>query len=105
MSAGPQPTAIRVSVAVVEAHEPTRDRILSLLSSGATPFSSLIEELTSRLTGTVPVVAVLGPSCSDHNTLAVADRVVHQYPTVATILTSRGAHNHDAPACSAGRCS
>ncbi|MEI2639582.1 MAG: P-loop NTPase [Microthrixaceae bacterium] len=85
MSAGPQPTAIRVSVAVVEAHEPTRDRILSLLSSGATPFSS-IEELTSRLTGTVPVVAVLGPSCSDDNTLAVADRVVHQYPTVATIL-------------------
>ena len=85
MSDAPRPTAIRVSVAVVEAHEPTRERIVSLLSSGATPFASL-EELTSRLTGTVPVVAVLGPSCADDPTLAVADRVVRKYPSVATIL-------------------
>ncbi len=79
------PAAIRVSVAVVEAHAPTRERIVSLLSSGVTPFAS-IEELTARLTGTVPVVAVLGPSCSDDDTLHIAERVVGQYPTVATIL-------------------
>ena len=85
MSDAPRPTAIRVSVAVVEAHEPTRERIVSLLSSGATPFASL-EELTARLTGTVPVVAVLGPSCADDPTLAVADRMVRKYPSVATIL-------------------
>ncbi|MGB6056650.1 MAG: P-loop NTPase [Microthrixaceae bacterium] len=81
----PTPPAIRVSVAVVESHAPTRERIVSLLSSGVTPFAS-IEELTARLTGTVPVVAVLGPSCSDDDTLRIAERVVGQYPTVATIL-------------------
>jgi len=81
----PQPTAIRVSVAVVEAHAPTRERMVSLLSDGVTPFSS-IEELTARLTGTVPVVVVLGPSCATEDTLAIAERVMVQYPMLATIL-------------------
>jgi pilus assembly protein CpaE len=81
----PQPAAIRVSVAVVEAHAPTRERMVSLLSDGVTPFAS-IEELTARLTGTVPVVVVLGPSCATEDTLAIAERVMVQYPMLATIL-------------------
>jgi pilus assembly protein CpaE len=81
----PQPAAIRVSVAVVEAHAPTRERMVSLLSDGVTPFAS-IEELTARLTGTVPVVVVLGPSCATEDTLAIAERVMLQYPMLATIL-------------------
>ena len=81
----PQPAAIRVSVAVVEDHAPTRERIVSLLSDGVTPFAS-IEELTARLTGTVPVVVVLGPSCATEDTLAIAERVMAQYPMLATIL-------------------
>jgi pilus assembly protein CpaE len=81
----PQPAAIRVSVAVVEAHVPTRERMVSLLSDGVTPFAS-IEELTARLTGTVPVVVVLGPSCATEDTLAIAERVMVQYPMLATIL-------------------
>jgi len=81
----PQPTAIRVSVAVVESHAPTRERMVSLLSDGVTPFAS-IEELTARLTGTVPVVVVLGPSCATEDTLAIAERVMMQYPMLATVL-------------------
>lgn len=81
----PQPAAIRVSVAVVEAHAPTRERMVSLLSDGVTPFAS-IEDLTARLTGTVPVVVVLGPSCATEDTLAIAERVMVQYPMLATIL-------------------
>ena len=81
----PQPAAIRVSVAVVESHAPTRERMVSLLSDGVTPFAT-IEELTARLTGTVPVVVVLGPSCATEDTLAIAERVMVQYPMLATVL-------------------
>jgi len=83
-SEAPQPT-IRVSVAVVESHVPTRERIMGLLGDGVTPFST-VEELSARLTGAVPVVAVLGPSCSDETTLAVSERVQREYPLMATIL-------------------
>ncbi len=83
-SEAPQPT-IRVSVAVVESHVPTRERIMGLLGDGVTPFST-VEELSSRLTGAVPVVAVLGPSCSDETTLAVSEQVQREYPLMATIL-------------------
>lgn len=79
-----QPT-IRVSVAVVESHVPTRERIMGLLGDGVTPFST-VEELSSRLTGAVPVVAVLGPSCSDEQTLLVSAQVQREYPLMATIL-------------------
>ena len=51
-SEAPQPT-IRVSVAVVESHVPTRERIMGLLGDGVTPFST-VEELAARLTGAVP---------------------------------------------------
>jgi pilus assembly protein CpaE len=80
----PQP-AIRVSVAVVEAHAPTRERIMALLGDGITPFSSL-EELAARLTGAVPVVAVLGPSCSGEESLALSERIMREYPLMASIL-------------------
>jgi pilus assembly protein CpaE len=80
----PQP-AIRVSVAVVEAHAPTRERIMALLGDGVTPFTSL-EELAARLTGAVPVVAVLGPSCSGEDTLALSERIQREYPLMASIL-------------------
>jgi pilus assembly protein CpaE len=80
----PQPT-IRVSVAVVEADVPTRERMMALLGDGVTPFSS-IEELASRLTGAVPVVMVLGPSCGLPDALAMAERVIRQYPHLAAVL-------------------
>ena len=82
--ATPQP-AVRVSVAVVEAHPPTRERIMALLGDGVTPFSSL-EELAARLTGAVPVVAVLGPSCSGDESLALSERIMREYPLMASIL-------------------
>lgn len=83
-AAPPQP-AIRVSVAVVEAHAPTRERMMALLGDGVTPFTT-VEELASRLTGAVPVVAVLGPSCSGQDTLAIAERIMREYPLMACIL-------------------
>lgn len=79
------PPAIRVSVAVIESHAPTRERIMGLLGDGVTPFAS-VEELAARLTGAVPVVAVLGPSCSDETTLLASERVQREYPLMATIL-------------------
>lgn len=84
---GPPPPSVpvRVSVAIVEAHAPTRERIVGLLGEGVTPFAT-IEELTARLTGTVPVIVVLGPSCANDDVLAIADRVMRQYPMIATIL-------------------
>lgn len=83
-SAGPQP-AVNVSVAVVEFDVPTRERITALLGEGVTPFTTL-EELTSRLTGAVPVVAVLGPSCTSTETLTMIERIHYQYPYLATVL-------------------
>lgn len=84
--AAPSPSVpIQVSVAIVEASDPTRERMVSLLGEGVSPFAT-IEELTARLTGTVPVVVVLGPSCANTDTLAIAERVMQQYPMIATIL-------------------
>lgn len=81
----PQPQAIDVSVAVVEFDVPTRERILSVLGDGVTPFSTL-EELTSRLTGAMPVVAVLGPSCTSAETLDMIERINYEYPYMAMVL-------------------
>jgi pilus assembly protein CpaE len=82
----PSPTVpIQVSVAIVEAHAPTRERIVSLLGEGVSPFAT-IEELTARLTGTVPVVVVLGPSCANEDVLGIAQRVMVQYPMIGTVL-------------------
>jgi pilus assembly protein CpaE len=59
--------------------------MVALLGDGVTPFAS-IEELTARLTGTVPVVVVLGPSCANEDVLAIAERVMRQYPMLGTVL-------------------
>lgn len=80
----PEPV-VNVSVAVVEFDVATRERIMALLGDGVTPFTTL-EELTSRLTGAMPVVAVLGPSCTTPETLGMIERVTHQYPYMATVL-------------------
>jgi pilus assembly protein CpaE len=80
----PRP-ALRVSLAVVEADPATRDRITALLGAGATPFAN-VEELAGRLTGAVPVVAVLGPSCANPESLAVSERIMQQFPVVAAVL-------------------
>lgn len=82
--APPQITSA-VSVAVVEFDVATRERIISLLGDGVTPFNTL-EELTSRLTGAMPVVAVLGPSCTGPETLPMIERVNQQYPYVASVM-------------------
>jgi len=81
----PQPAAIRVSVAVVEPHAPTRDRMLRLLGNGGTPFNS-IEELASRLTGSVPVVVILGPSCATPADLGIAERLIGAHSALGAIL-------------------
>jgi len=84
-SATTPPSAIRVSVAVVEAHPATRDRIMRLLGDGGTPFNS-IEELAGRLTGSVPVVVILGPSCAAPSELGVAERLLGAHPALGAIL-------------------
>jgi pilus assembly protein CpaE len=84
-SPAPPTVPVRVSVAIVEGNAPTRERMVALLGEGVTPFAT-IEELTARLTGTVPVVLVLGPSCANEDVLAIAERVMRQYPMLATIL-------------------
>ncbi len=86
MASAPAPTVpVRVSVALVEAHGPTRDRLASLLGDGIAPFAT-IEELTARLTGTVPVVVVLGPSCANEDVLSIAGRVMEKYPMLGSVL-------------------
>ena len=77
--------AIKVSVAIVEAHQPTRDHLIKLLRSGGTPFGSMAD-LAARVTGNVPVVMVLGPSCNNHNDLGAAQRVIQTNPTLGAIL-------------------
>jgi len=80
----PRP-AVQVSVAVVEFDVSTRERIMALLGDGVTPFTTF-EELTSRLTGAMPVVAVLGPSCTAPETLGMIERTSNQFPYMATVL-------------------
>jgi pilus assembly protein CpaE len=84
-STTPPPMPVRVSVAIVEAHAPTSERLVGMLGEGVTPFAT-IEELAVRLTGTVPVIVVLGPSCANEDVLAIAERAMRQYPMLATIL-------------------
>lgn len=79
------PAAIRVSLAVVEADPPTRDRMSRQLGDGVTPFTS-IEELAGRLTGSVPVVVVLGPSCAAISELGIAERLIEAHSNLGAIL-------------------
>jgi pilus assembly protein CpaE len=86
-----QRAAIRVSVAVVEAHTPTRAHLVQVLGNGATPFSS-VAELASRLTGAVPVVVVLGPSCDNPTDMATIERLIVGNPSLGVILVAEQLH-------------
>lgn len=90
-AAAGQRAAIRVSVAVVEAHTPTRAHLVQVLGHGATPFSS-VAELASRLTGAVPVVVVLGPSCDNPTDLSTVERLIAGNPTLGVILVAEQLH-------------
>ena len=79
------PATIRISVAVVEPQPQVRDRILKLLGDGGTPFNS-IEELAGRLTGSVPVVVILGPSCATPLDLGTAERLIAAHPSLGAVL-------------------
>ena len=80
-----QAASIRVSVAIVEPHPTIRDGLMRLLGEGGTPFDSL-QELASRLTGSVPVVVILGPSCATPADLAIAERLIPAHPALGAIL-------------------
>ena len=79
------PSTIRVSVAVVESDSPTRERLARQLGEGVTPFAS-IEELAGRLTGSVPVVVILGPSCATTSELGIAERLIEAHPSLGAVL-------------------
>lgn len=79
------PSTIRVSVAVVEPDAAARDSLVRQLGDGVTPFAS-VEELAGRLSGGVPVVMVLGPSCGGSADLTVAERLIAAHTTLGAIL-------------------
>jgi pilus assembly protein CpaE len=78
-------TTIRVSVAVVEDDIATREGMVREVGSGATPFNSLAE-LAGRLSGSVPVIVVMGPSCATDADLGIAERLVQHHSNLAAIL-------------------
>jgi pilus assembly protein CpaE len=78
-------TTIRVSVAVVEADIATREAMVREVGSGSTPFSSLAE-LAGRLTGTVPVIVVMGPSCATDAEFGIAERLVQHHGNLGALL-------------------
>jgi pilus assembly protein CpaE len=78
-------TTIRVSVAVVEEDIATREGMAREVGSGATPFNSLAE-LAGRLSGSVPVIVVMGPSCATDADLGIAERLVQHHSNLAAIL-------------------
>jgi len=79
------PSTIRVSVAVVEPDAAARDSLVRQLGDGVTPFAS-VEELAGRLSGSVPVVMVLGPSCGGSADLNVAERLIAAHSSLGAIL-------------------
>ena len=83
----PPPDAIRVSIAVVEANPAIRDGLLARLGGSGTPFGS-VEELASRLTGSVPVVVVLGPSCGTPASLALVEHLIGSHESLGAILVT-----------------
>ncbi len=72
------------AVAVVDADQATRSRIAMQLGDFAVPVPSL-DALAARLTG-IPLVAVLGPSCSDDDGLRAAEALIADHPEVGAIL-------------------
>ncbi len=84
-STEPVAPTIRVSVAVVEPDPAHRDSLIRQLGEGVTPFDS-IEELAGRLSGSVPAVVVLGPSCAGNADLGVAERLIGAHPSLGAVL-------------------
>ncbi len=83
----PVRSTISASLAVVEADPVLRDQLCVSLGDGVSPFST-IEEMAGRLTGAVPVVTVLGPSCSEDAAVDRVAAVVEQFPMVGCILVT-----------------
>jgi pilus assembly protein CpaE len=72
------------AVAVVDIDQAVRNRLAMQLGDFAVPVSS-IDVLRERLTG-IPLVAVLGPSCSTPDGLVAAEKLIADRPEVAAIL-------------------
>lgn len=75
-----------VGTVVVDHDQAVRSRLAMQLGELAMPVASF-DGLRERLNGT-PLVAVLGPSCSDAVGLAEAERLVSDHPEVAAILVA-----------------
>jgi pilus assembly protein CpaE len=72
------------AVAVVDTDQAVRSRLAMQLGDFAVPVAS-IELLRERLTG-IPLVAVLGPSCSSPDGLAAAEKLIGDRPEIGAIL-------------------
>ena len=72
------------AVAVVDTDQAVRSRLAMQLGDFAVPVAS-IELLRERLTG-IPLVAVLGPSCSSQDGLAAAEKLIGDRPEIGAIL-------------------
>lgn len=77
-------SGLGAAVAVVDADQAVRSRLAMQLGDFAVPLPS-IEALTDRLTG-IPLVAVLGPSCSGPQGLLAAELLINEHPEVGAIL-------------------
>jgi pilus assembly protein CpaE len=78
--------ALRIAVAIIERDPDERVRLAKLVGQGASSFGSL-DELAPRL-GATPVVAILGPSCSQDGSLVSVERLLHQHPELGAILVA-----------------
>jgi pilus assembly protein CpaE len=76
--------SLGATVAVIDTDQAVRSRLAMQLGESAVPLAS-IELLRERLTG-VPLVAVLGPSCSSAEGLAAAEQLIADRPEVGAIL-------------------
>ncbi len=76
-----------VTVVVVDADGVAQAEIAQQLGGQVATFNS-IHELSTRLTG-APVVAVLGPSCSDDASLASAAQLLQSHHELGTILIAQ----------------
>ena len=83
----PVRTTITASLAVVEFDPDLRDQLCAILGEGVAPFAT-VDEMAGRLTGAVPVVAVLGPSCADEATIDRTGAVVAQFPILGCVLVT-----------------
>src|SRR4051812_25914097 len=76
--------SLGAAIAVVDADQAVRSRLAMQLGDLAVPVAS-IELLRERLTG-IPLVAVLGPSCSSPDGLAAAERLISDRPEIGVVL-------------------